>query len=243
VHQGFLNSPGHRANMVDTGVNAVGVGVAWANGRVFVVQDYAKLATTAAPPPNRAPAVPTQITPAAASVLRAAPSQASARYSDPDGTAGRVFFAILDQTGNVVRHGWSPFVCSGCTATLSYTALPDGFYSIVTVAFDGTVASAVSVAAGFTVDRSVPRVPSGPARVGGNATAVYGDPDGTPGWVYVYVVNAGGVVVHQGWTGRVCSGCTATHALPILARGTYYLVAFAYDGLSSPLSTARAFTV
>jgi hypothetical protein len=242
VHQGFLNSPGHRANMVDRGVNAVGVGVAWANGTVFVVQDYAQLAA-APPPPNRAPAVPTAITPAAAAVLRAAPTQASARYSDPDGNAGQVVFAVLDESGRIVRHVASPVVCSGCMAVASFAALPDGWYWIVTVAHDGTVASAVSPASVFTVDRSVPRVPSGLHRVGGQATAVYSDPDGSSGWLYVYVFNASGVLVHHGWTGRVCSGCTAANALPALGRGTYHLFAFAYDGLTSALSPPTTFAV
>ena len=107
VHQGFLNSPGHRANMVDTRVNSVGVGVAWANGYVYVVQDYAQLATPPSPA-NRAPNVPNQPTPANVSVLRTAPTQASARYSDPDGNSGRVFFAVLDETGQGRAPGVEP---------------------------------------------------------------------------------------------------------------------------------------
>ena len=47
IHQSFLASSGHLANLLDTRVNAIGVGVAYANGYVFVVQDFAMV------PPNR----------------------------------------------------------------------------------------------------------------------------------------------------------------------------------------------
>ncbi|MEA2828336.1 MAG: hypothetical protein QOG43_2775 [Actinomycetota bacterium] len=241
VHQAFLNSPAHRANMVDTGVNALGVGVAWANGTVYIVQDYAQLASP--PAVNRAPAVPGEPAPANVSVLRTAPTQASARYSDPDGTAGRVFFAVLDETGKVVRQVWSPVVCNGCRAGVSFAALPDGFYGLVTAAWDGTDASAVSPTWAFTVDRSAPLAPVALQRVGGNATAVYSDPDGTAGWLRVYVVNAGNVVINEGWTARACSGCTATYPLPALAAGTYRLYAIAYDGLLSPAVGPSPFTI
>ena len=241
VHQAFLNSPAHRANMVDTGVNAVGVGVAWANGSIYIVQDYAKLASP--PPLNRAPAVPSDPTPANVSVLRTAPTQASALYSDPDGTAGKVFFAVLDETGNVVRQVWSPVVCNGCRASVSFAALPDGFYGLVTAAFDGNAASAVSPTWAFTVDRSAPSSPTGLQRVGASATAVYRDVDGSAGWLRVYVVNAGGAVLEEGWTARVCSGCTATYPLPALGAGTYRLYAIAYDGLLSSAVGPTPFTI
>jgi|GEM_PF-2568049 len=247
VHQAFLNSAGHRANMVDTGVNAVGVGVVWANGTVYIVQDYAKLATSPPPPPppppNRPPAVPTQPTPANVSIVRTALAQASARYSDPDGNAGRVFFAILNESGVVVRQVWSPVVCSGCTAGVTFTALPDGFYGLVTAAYDGIAPSAVSPTWAFTLDRSAPKQPSALQRVGGYATAVYSDPDGTPGWLRVYVVTPGGVVLDEGWTARVCSGCTATYPLPALGHGPYSLYAIAYDGLLSTVVGPNPFSV
>ncbi len=236
VHQAFLNSPGHRANMVDKGVNSVGVGVAWAKGYVYVVQDYAMLSgSSTPPPPNRAPAVPTLPTPANATVVRSAPTQASARYADPDGHSGRVFFAVTDETGKVVRQAWSPLVCNTCRASVTFAALPDGFYGLVTAAYDGNLTSAVSPTWAFTVDRNVPRAPSSLKRVGANATAVYSDPDGTAGWVRVYVLNAAGTILSEGWTARVCSGCTVTYPLPALGAGTYRLHAISYDGL---LSTA-----
>ncbi len=240
VHQAWLNSPGHRANMVDTRVNSVGVGVAWAGGYVYIAQDFAQMAPP--PPANRAPSVPTQPTPVNASILRSAPTTASARYADPDGNSGRVFFAVTDETGRVVRQAWSPIVCSGCVAGVAFAPLADGFYGLVTAAFDGTDVSAVSPTWAFTVDRTAPRAPSGLHRAGPNITAVYSDPDGTPGWVRMYVATTGGVVLSEGWTARVCSGCTATYPLPPLAPGSYHLYAIAYDGLLSAVTGPTSFS-
>ncbi|MEA2974066.1 MAG: hypothetical protein QOG82_2524 [Actinomycetota bacterium] len=245
VHQGFLNSSGHRANMVDTGVNAVGVGVAWANGTVYVVQDYAKLNGTATPPPpaNRPPAVPTQLSPAKDAVLRTATTTAQAVYSDPDGNPGRIYFAVVDEKGKVVREVWSPTVCSGCVAAVTFAALTDGFYWLSTVAHDGAAFSAVPAPPLFIVDRSAPTPPAGLKRSGTTVTGTYSDPDGVAGWLYVYVFDAKGAVVAQGWTARVCSGCTATYSLPALAGGTHHIYAFAYDGLLSSLAGPTSFGV
>jgi len=241
VHQAFLNSPGHRANMVDRGVTSLGVGVAYANGMVFVVQDYAQLNAT--PPPNRPPAVPTELAPAIGSTQRTGPTQASARYSDPDGNAGAVYLAVVDATGKIVRSGWSPIVCPGCMASISFPALSDGAYAVYAAAVDGIVGSAMSAPSTFVVNRSAPRAPTGLQRSGGAATAVYSDPDGTPGWVYVAVYRPSGTVVGGGWTAKVCSGCTATFALPALGRGTYSLYAIGYDGLASAIVGPVSFVV
>jgi hypothetical protein len=154
-----------------------------------------------------------------------------------------VFFAVLDESGKVVRQAWSPIVCSTCVAGVSFAGLADGFYGLVTAAFDGTTTSAVSPTWAFTVDRSLPRPPSGLQRAGANASAVYSDPDGTPGWLRLYVTTPGGVVLSEGWTARVCSGCTATYPLPPLAAGSYRLYAIAYDGLLSTAVGPTAFTI
>jgi hypothetical protein len=42
VHNALMNSPGHRANILDPNVNAVGVGVAYSGGRVWVTEDFMK---------------------------------------------------------------------------------------------------------------------------------------------------------------------------------------------------------
>lgn len=40
VHQAYLNSPGHRANILDPRWNYMGTGVAWRGSRVFTVQVF-----------------------------------------------------------------------------------------------------------------------------------------------------------------------------------------------------------
>ena len=241
VHQNFLNSPGHRANMVDRGVNSVGVGVAYANGYVFVVQDYAQMA----PPsqPNRPPSVPTEITPANAVTLRSAPAVATARFRDPDGKTGAIFFVMANDQGKVVRQGWSAVVCSGCVASLSIAGLPDGMYALYAMSLDGIVASALSAPSIFGIDHTAPAAPVGLQRVGGHAYVVYGDADGTAGWVYVFLYGPGGNVLTHGWTAKVCAGCVATYALPPMGPGTYSLYAFSYDGLVSPSVGPVSFVV
>ena len=59
----------------------------------------------------------------------------------------------------------------------------------------------------------------------------------------MYVVNANNVVINEGWTARVCSGCTASYPLPALGAGTYRLYVIAYDGLLSSVVGPVAFTV
>ena len=232
VHQGFLNSSGHRANMVDKGVNSVGVGVAYANGYVFVVQDYAQMATPSQP--NRPPNVPTELTPAHTVTLRSAPALATARFSDPDGKTGAVYFVVANDQGQVVRYGWSAVVCSGCVASFSIAGLPDGMYSLFALALDGIVPSAMSAPSIFGVDRTVPAAPVGLQRAGGHALVYYSDPDGTAGWVYVFLYGPGGALLSNGWTSKVCSGCATAYPLPAMGPGTYSLYAVSYDGLLSP---------
>jgi hypothetical protein len=242
IHQSFLNSVGHRTNMLDVGVNVMGVGVAYANGYVFVVQDYANV------PLNRAPATPTGVNPAHGSVLQASPTTVSALYSDPDGTAGRVHFLVVDDLGRTVREGDSAQACSGCAASLPIAELAEGGYATYAYANDGTAASFWSAARSFVVDRDPPLPPAGLAKTANGtgpakATAVYSEPDGTAGWVYVYVVGPAGTLVSNGWSDRVCSGCTASYALPALAAGTYTLYAVSYDGLVSPMVGPVTFAV
>ena len=244
VQQAFLNSAAHRANMVDKGVNTVGVGVAWANGTVYVVQDYAQMAGSTPPPPaNRAPAAPSQVSPANSAILRTAMTQASAVYSDPDGNPGRIYFALMDEQGQVIRQVWSPTVCSGCSAGVTFAAVSDGLYWLFTAANDGVVNSAVPTPPLFVVDRTAPNAPANLTRSGTTVRGLYSDPDGASGWLWVYVFDAKLAVVSQGLTGRVCSGCTATYNLPALGQGTYYVYAVAYDSLISPLAGPTAFAI
>lgn len=40
VHNAYMNSPGHRANILDSRYNYVGTGVAWSGSRVYTVQVF-----------------------------------------------------------------------------------------------------------------------------------------------------------------------------------------------------------
>lgn len=42
IHAEFLQSPNHRANLLDTDMDSIGVGVAEHGGQLFVVEDFSK---------------------------------------------------------------------------------------------------------------------------------------------------------------------------------------------------------
>jgi len=153
AHNLLMSSTAHRQIMLDPGFNSLGVGVAYAGGLVTLVVDFARMSAASAPEP--APAVAPVVTPApvpaAAPVvapasgppapptaLTASPSRVSARYFDPQGQAGRVYFWVLDAGGRVAAQGWVGPVCSGCTATMALPALAPGNYRLHAYASDGS---------------------------------------------------------------------------------------------------------
>jgi uncharacterized protein YkwD len=42
IHQSFLNSPHHRANILDSDMDSAGIGVAERKGQLFAVEDFSK---------------------------------------------------------------------------------------------------------------------------------------------------------------------------------------------------------
>jgi uncharacterized protein YkwD len=42
IHQSFMKSPQHRANILDGDMDSVGIGVAERNGQMFAVEDFSK---------------------------------------------------------------------------------------------------------------------------------------------------------------------------------------------------------
>jgi uncharacterized protein YkwD len=42
IHQSFMKSPQHRANILDGDMNSAGIGVAEGNGQYFAVEDFSK---------------------------------------------------------------------------------------------------------------------------------------------------------------------------------------------------------
>jgi uncharacterized protein YkwD len=66
LHKGWMQSDGHRANMLQPGFDAVGIGVVCANGRAWATEDFGRLdnstaapMTSATPPEN--PIVATRV--------------------------------------------------------------------------------------------------------------------------------------------------------------------------------------
>src|SRR3954451_8421014 len=50
IHQGWLNSPGHRTNMLNPEIDHVGIAVVAAKGVLFAVADYARAVAVLSPP-------------------------------------------------------------------------------------------------------------------------------------------------------------------------------------------------
>jgi uncharacterized protein YkwD len=42
IHQSFMKSPQHRANILDTDMDSAGIGIAERNGQLFAVEDFCK---------------------------------------------------------------------------------------------------------------------------------------------------------------------------------------------------------
>jgi uncharacterized protein YkwD len=42
IHQSFMKSPQHRANILDTDMDSAGIGIAERNGHLFAVEDFSK---------------------------------------------------------------------------------------------------------------------------------------------------------------------------------------------------------
>lgn len=55
VHDAFMASSTHAANILDAGVTEVGVGVVWVDGSLWVTQVFRRPARSASPPPPPAP--------------------------------------------------------------------------------------------------------------------------------------------------------------------------------------------
>ncbi|MBV8981976.1 MAG: CAP domain-containing protein [Acidimicrobiia bacterium] len=133
IHQAFMNSAGHRENILDPGFNQVGIGVIVAGDTVFVTEDFlhSKSAGTARPTPVPHPTVvapaPTHHTStpkvAAASphhvepaVAAAPPAPAPAATPAPSGVVNAVPFAPAPAVANPVATGAMADVLDGGAA-------------------------------------------------------------------------------------------------------------------------------
>ena len=86
VEVAFMNSPGHRSNILDSDYSQIGIGVVVKNGRVWVTQVFrSPSGSSAAPRPSKTPASQTR-TPAAKPRPAAKPAARSARKPAPTPT-------------------------------------------------------------------------------------------------------------------------------------------------------------
>ena len=111
-----------------------------------------KLTVTYTPPGPTNPAPPDQLAPATATRFTTAPTL-SARYSDPGGVAGQVYFEVRDAVGAVVASSWSAQVASGATAAWKPT-LGDGAYSWRAQAYNGSGYSPWSAVNAFSLAKA-----------------------------------------------------------------------------------------
>ncbi len=74
LHQAFMNSPGHRANILDREYNQVGVGVVIKSGTIYVTAVFVQRASTAAAPRPRVSAPRTTTTPRTITARSTAPA-------------------------------------------------------------------------------------------------------------------------------------------------------------------------
>ena len=204
AHNSLMASAAHRAIILDPGFNSLGVGVAYANGVVVLVEDFARMsapgssavvAAPAPPVPVVAPAPPVPVAVAAPVVAPTPPALLPAPVAAPAAPP------------------------PAPTVTAAPAAPPVGAIGAPAPAAPVLSASRAQVSAG------------------------YADPQGQAGRVYLWVLDPGGRMAADDMVGPVCSGCTATMALPPLPPGTYTLYAFANDGASSPVAGPLTFTI
>jgi RHS repeat-associated protein len=102
---------------------------------------------------NRAPNAPDTLAPNGGT-FNSAP-QLSARFTDPDGDPGTVFFQVKNSSGVVVASGYNNApagsVCNGCSAKFQPSALGNGSYTWQAYGNDGTFTGPWSSTASFTI--------------------------------------------------------------------------------------------
>ena len=112
----------------------------------------------------RSPNPPTSLTPATGAVI-AAPSRATAVYSEPYGWAGHMYFWLLNGAGTTLKEGWDDATmagrttANGGTASFALPALAIGTYSLYAAGYDGALSPQVGPNT-FTV-AAAPGAPSG----------------------------------------------------------------------------------
>ena len=192
---------------------------------------------------QRPPAIASGVTPANHTVFGTPTTSVSAVYGHPDGVAGQLAFGVWNLQNQLVWSQWSGSLCSGCRATYNVPALPDNWYYVMVIGWDGSQYSGGNAAPTwspqqwFFIDTLAPAFPSSLTPASGATagspvpvSAVYSEPYGFAGRVIFQVNNAAGqMAVPQAVSGYVGSGQTATATMAPLSPGSYTLYAWSYD--------------
>ena len=207
---------------------------AWSPAQWFFID-------TVPPPP------PTILSPAPGAYVTS-PVTVSARYTEPDGWAGRVVFNVLTSSGAQGPTVWSGLVANGGTATVTLPALAPGAYTLYALSSDGA-SSGWAPTRTFNVG-TPPAAPSGLQATAGALSALLSwvVPPSTGGPISSYTFTAtdaaGGAPIHASCTGCTTSftmgGLTAGHSYTFTARATNAVGSGAVSAQSNPISALLA---
>ncbi|MGH9222546.1 MAG: DNRLRE domain-containing protein [Acidimicrobiales bacterium] len=98
-----------------------------------------------------------QLTPANSAVV-SSPGQVSARYSEPYGFSGYVYFWLYTTAGTKIVENWSALTASGSVATLAVPNLAPGTYNLWAMPWDTRQTGPQIGPNTFTVDNTPPAV-------------------------------------------------------------------------------------
>ncbi|MBW3669387.1 MAG: hypothetical protein KY443_09275, partial [Actinobacteria bacterium] len=193
--------------------------------------------------PNRAPYTPDSLSPANGHKSTTTPGL-SARYSDPDGNNGRLYFRVRDSSGAQVTGGWSSYVCSGCGASWGPPSLAEGVYYWETYAQDDQGAtSGWSGTHSFTVDPTAPNPPSMSSSTHPDQSAWYSNNSATVSWAATDTSGISGYSRALDQTADTTSEGTDTSAtFGGLSDGVHFVSARAVNG-TGLWSNPASFTV
>ncbi len=211
---------------------------------------------TGAPPAlivtyNHAPITPVWISPANGAHIIGSTTTATATYADADSGNGQIAFGVWNASSQLVWSAWSPSVCTWCATSVNTAPLPDGWYFLQTIGFDGqNYSPAWSPPQWFFLDTVPPPAPTILSPAPGayvtspvTVSARYTEPYTWSGYVLFDAIPSSGGPATAVWSGLVTNGSTATVTLPALASGTYTLYVLSSDGALSPWAPTRTFNV
>lgn len=233
LHNGFMNSPGHRSNLLEGRFNVVGVGSwlappgqAWSGGGTSYTQVAITAVVLARVPDGygRVPAAPSWVTAGAGN------GSVTVNWQAVPGPAGGPVDAyavlVFDPSGYTGRH---IVVCGSCTSGVVGGLANGAYYAVAVLAHNSTGWGDATFSGWALVG-----APSAPAGVSGSATgggagvswsAAAGN--GAPVQAYAALAyDAGGFV---GLYGTACGTCTSASVAGLTSGRSYYLLVLAYN--------------